>query len=119
MRDCARDTLEAEQQRLGCLGAADRFGHFREPDVVSAKLHWVWMWHWIFSVFLPEDFAGNVLAVTDDCVVSSRHFYRNAQEMWRLHAKLCPTCRGVSLLNPVHREEGRKNLAVLQGGNKA
>lgn len=118
-RDCERDTNDDQQMRLGCTGRADRFGHFREPEIVSSKLHWVWMWNWIFSVFLPPSFAGNVLAVSDDCLIRSSAFYSNVKMLWKLQPKLCPDCRGISVLNPVRAEEGNKRLIVAESGNKA
>jgi hypothetical protein len=118
-RDCERDTDEAEQMRRGCTGKADRFGHFREPDFVSPKLHWVWMWNWIFSVFLPKDFVGNVVALSDECVIRSTSFYVNAKKLWQLQPQVCPDCRGVCMFNPIRAEEGEKKLTILESANKA
>jgi hypothetical protein len=49
-RDCLRDTSLEEQKKSGCAGIPDQFGHFREAEYVTDKLHWVWLWHWLFSV---------------------------------------------------------------------
>ena len=118
-RDCPRDTSESEQLRSGCLGSADQFGHFREASVVSGKLHWVWFWHWLFSVYLPDSFSGNVLSIADDCVASSTSLLRNARKMWELQKQNCPTCRGISLHNPFRSVEGNKVISVVQSGIKA
>jgi hypothetical protein len=56
-------------KQLGCLGSPDRFSHYREPKFVSLKLHWFWLWNWIYRVYLPPSFPGNVLLLEDDAVV--------------------------------------------------
>lgn len=51
-RDCKRDETLAGQKESGCLGAPDRYGHFREPKFVSLKLHWFWMVMWWFAIIM-------------------------------------------------------------------
>ena len=114
-RDCPRDAPVTDQERSGCLGTPDRFHHYREPKFVSLKLHWAWLWSWLFSAYLPPGFAGNVVVMEDDSVVTSRFFYRNAKLLFAQLPSSCPNCRGASFTNP--SSAGKKTL-VFSGANK-
>lgn len=115
-RDCGRDATREEQEKSGCLGDPDRFGHYREAKYVSLKLHWAWLWNWVFGVLLRPGFLGSVMVVEDDVVATSRYFYINAKQLY-IHLPLsCPDCRGISLMGP---QAGGRRTMVLTGGNKA
>ncbi len=114
-RDCARDAPVEQQERSGCRGRPDRFRHYREPKFVSLKLHWAWLWNWLFSAYLPREFGGNVVLLEDDSVVISRFFYRNAKLLFAQLPKSCPSCRGASFTNP--SSAGKKTM-VFSGANK-
>ncbi len=85
---------------------------------MSLKLHWFWLWNWLYRVYLPPDFGGNVLVLEDDSVVISRNFYRNAKKAFALRPTVCPLCRGVSMFR-AGSSERTTELLVVSGANKA
>jgi hypothetical protein len=114
-RDCPRNAPVKDQEQSGCRGVADRFHHYRETKFVALKLHWAWLWNWLFSAYLPSDFRGNVILMEDDAVITSSAFYRNAKLLFAQLPKQCPACRGTSFTNP--SSAGKKTI-VFSGANK-
>jgi hypothetical protein len=69
--------------------------------------------------YLPSSFMGNVVVLSDECVVTSSQFYLNAKRMWAALPNECPSCRGISLHNSYKAEEGKHKVTVVESATKA